>query len=301
MSDLRLRFAEAAFEALKEGGHDTERVIDRFREISPLEIRLPSDPMDSDRERIRELISLAAEKAVLVYGEETTGFVSTVALGKNQGKASFGASGFLISPDIVLTAGHCIDEGLTGGVWIQNLGMTELLKPMEGRFEKHWSFGLLSEDPEPFRNDIGMLRLEKPATDVEIYPIADSTTIDQAKNFRIVGYGNDENGAFSPEIKRTALVSIRLNPSDGTLGYADLEFVIGDPLADDGDACERDSGGPVLVEVAGHRRLAGLISRGVNPNKTECGDGTICVRLDRYVDWIDETIERLEGEPRPQA
>lgn len=296
MNDLGAQFAEAAFQSLKIGGDDTSLVIEELRRRSPLEIRLPAHPTERDLEGVRTLISRAAG-GTEVFGKETNDFPSTAAIGSSSLTGSFGASGFLVSPDIVLTAGHCIVGGLSGGIWIQQLGETTFLEPIEKSATYHTRYG----EPEPYQNDIGMIRLKAPAKGVEIYPIADGATIDGAKILHLVGYGNDKQGAFSVHVKRTAPVKVRLNPSDGTIGFKDLEFVIGDPLADDGDACERDSGGPVIAEVAGNRRLAGLISRGVNPDKTVCGEGTICLRLDRYVDWIDPTIERLGGQPRPVA
>jgi V8-like Glu-specific endopeptidase len=288
VSDLRVKIAEAAFKALANSGEDKE-IIQRFVDLSPGKVQLPSDLEPDEQKQIRKLLGLVNDGVTTVFGEETKGFVSTAALGKSSNEKSFGCSGFLVSPDIILTAGHCIAEGFTGGVWVQDVTGRHFLPPIPNASKRHEKFGV----PTPFANDIGMIRLKEPVSGVDIYPIADGATIIQGNVFRIVGFGNDKNSSFSIDIKRTAEVHPR--------NFQALEFTIGDPLvANDGDACERDSGGPVIIEVAGKNyRLAGLISRGVNPDKTVCGDGTICLRLDSYTDWIDKNIKTLGGQPRP--
>jgi hypothetical protein len=138
-----------------------------------------------------------------------------------------------------------------------------------------------------------MIRLEQAVTGIEIYPIASSATIDAAELVRIVGFGRDQGDDSG--VKKTAPVTRRPGPFPG-LNLLPDEFVIGDPLlSDDGDACFGDSGGPVLVQVGGNYQVAGLIRRTVGL----CGNGTICPRLDRFTQWIDDNIQALGGQPRP--
>jgi secreted trypsin-like serine protease len=294
MSDRRIQISEAALRALEYGNNDDRMILNGFRAHAPAQVRIPANPTAKDLRSLRVLIERASRGAATISnGEETLDFPSVVALGQTDDEATFGCSGILISPDIVLTAGHCIDDGFTGGVWLKDANGRRLL-PLPGGHTKHAAFG----DPSEFSNDIGMLRLSEPVANVDIHSIADGATIDQATLAVIAGFGQDGSHSSSIDIRRAADVIIRLNPSDGTIGFEDLEFVIGSPtIVDDGDACDGDSGGAAFVVVGGGHQLAGLISRGVNP--PVCGDGTICLRLDRYTQWIDDNIQTLGGQPRP--
>lgn len=294
---LQTHLALAAREALEAGGEDARTTIELFKKKTQLSLALPSRWLPGEDARFQEAIRLLSLNKFATLGEPTPDFASAVALGKGPAVNSFGASGVLVSPDVVLTAAHCVDDELTGGAWTYDGTRPESLGGIVG-FLHHSKWG----EPNEHQNDIGLIRLEQPRDDVEIYPIASTQTIDAATKLRIVGFGHDWNGGHGADHKTTADVHVRMNPSDGSVGFAGWEFIIGDPINKlDGDACEGDSGAPVLVEVDGRHQLAGIVSRSVEPDWASCGDGSICLRLDRYADWIDDTIEDLGGQKRPLA
>jgi secreted trypsin-like serine protease len=295
VADLRNQIALSAIEALRMGGDDDVRILRHFEETAPVKIRLPSVLGATEARGYVKLLKRVGEGQLVLEGDVTTGFVSAVAITRSDSVDTNRCTGFLISPDVVLTAAHCIEEGFSGGVFLHDVnGVHAGPAPNVNRI--HEDFG----EPVEFANDIAIIRLSGVISGVDIYPIADKTTIEKASDFRIVGYGKHTvNAAISVDpIKRTAPVSVSAMPR-GTDAVQRREFLIGDPMVDDGDACDGDSGGPVVVEVGGNYQLAGLISRGINPLRTLCGEGTICLRLDEYVGWIDQSIQVIGGRPRP--
>lgn len=294
MSDFREQVQLAALQALREGGENSDRVIEAFGKHLPVDLRLPLSPGEEENDRIRALIQLMAQKLVVINGEETTGFPSTFAISRSTLRRDVGCTGVLISPDVAVTAAHCLASGFNQRVFSDSeKGETTI---QVARSRTHEKFG----EPDKFRNDIGLLLLKAPPATLPIYRIGNNEDIDAAGSFRLVGYGNDENG--NTQTKRTAPVHHNTKPPAGTIWFQDSELVIGDPLVKtDGDAWERDSGGPVLLEVGtGQYELAAIVSRPVDLQHPRMGDGTICVRLDKFTDWIDENIDRLGGQPRPK-
>ena len=285
MSEMSLRISEAALEALRLGQDDSSRVLEIFRQKAPTKVHLPDDLTSSEVRSIHKLINRAVSVATVFHGVQTPGFPSVLGLGSTLNPILIGATGVLISSDILLTAAHVITEGGALGIWSEDInGNRTQLPRLADAFRTH------AGTPS---YDIGMIRLADRVTGVEIYPISSSATLDEAEFLRIVGFGRDQNDGTG--VKKTAPVNRRFGPFPGVPVLPD-EFVIGDPLiADDGDACFGDSGGPVLVQTGGNYQIAGLIRRAIG----DCGNGTICPRLDRFTQWIDDNIQALGGQPRP--
>jgi secreted trypsin-like serine protease len=291
MDELQLQISRAALEALQTGEKDDPLVVQMFKKrLGPAIIALPSNPTPDQYKSIRQLIELAAFKIAAINAVSTVGFQSVIALGKGEDIATVGCTGFLVSPDIVVTAKHCVDHedggDYTGGAFLKELNRKPRLLKVFG------SNPILHETA-----DLALMRLAAPVSDVEIYKIAESNTIELAKNFRIVGFGKDEENNFGFDHKATVLAARFPNNGVAANKIQKFEFAIGNPTVNDGDACTGDSGGPVLAESGGRFGLAGVISRPVIDN--QCGEGTICIRLDRFADWIDQKIVALGGQARP--
>lgn len=288
MSDLSQQISQAALEALKDGQGDPSRVVSLFREKVPYRFYFPSDPTPNDLASFKQLLEIVIAEHRIWHGRPTTEFPGVIALSKTVESSFVAATGFLISSDIVVTAGHALDDGINVGIWrhdsdgnpIRLFPISELPEEKQRRSDTH---------------DIGLIRLSQPVADVEIRSVASRDAFDASRFLTIVGFGFDENGNFG--IKKTAIVNRRIEPIAGVTTTAD-QFILGDPaIAKDGDACFRDSGGPVLVENGRREEIAGLISGPVKEGV--CGDGTICLHLDGLTGWIDDNIRDLGGQQRP--
>jgi hypothetical protein len=213
-------------------------------------------------------------------------FLDCVAVGND---AQWGCSGTLIGPNVVVTAGHCVDFAtrVFFGYDISKAGKQVRVKKRvrhpEYRKTKH--------------NDLMVLVLEEDVTTVDPRPLATKVQTDGAGDGRIVGFGNvDPAGVFGYGIKRMVDVPIASSSCSGKVdGQSDpmsygcdrnLELVAGRPLLER-DSCKGDSGGPFYVlGPDGGWFLAAATSRATDSAMHTCGDGGIYVRLDRYRSWI---------------
>ena len=213
-------------------------------------------------------------------------FLDCVAVGND---AQWGCSGTLIGPNVVVTAGHCVDFAtrVFFGYDVSKAGKQVRVKKRVRHPDYH----------RTHRNDLMVLVLEEEVTTVDPRPLATKTQIDAASDGRIVGFGNvDPAGVFGYGIKRMVDVPIASPNCSGKVdGQSDpmsygcdrnLELVAGRPLLER-DSCKGDSGGPFYVlGPDGIWRLGAATSRATDSAMHTCGDGGIYVRLDRYRSWI---------------
>jgi uncharacterized protein (TIGR03382 family) len=206
-------------------------------------------------------------------------------------------TGTLIAPDVVLTAGHCIDIAprivvadtvdvdSTDGEWIRVVRAVAY---------PDWQASY----------DVGVLVLER-AAQTRPRKVARSCTAREelvaGAAVTVVGFGRTteiDDGRDRAVTKNAVTIDVTDPACTTDLSCAAAidpggEFIAG---GDGRDACFGDSGGPAYVETERGPVLLGVVSRGLAGEWT-CGHGGVYVRVDKVVRWIERTTERRL--PRP--
>jgi hypothetical protein len=220
-------------------------------------------------------------------------------------------SGSLISPTIIVTAGHCTEGVDEGRVYFQQSvapnydpdafggwgGDETTGYPYENgiTFSRADNYGFDGFASYPDTHDVGVVVLDEPYTPPSgtfaILPEAGlvddlvaeaGSSAKKTLRFRTVGYG------LSDQDPRPVSTRERLTAwgylIEGTSGVTEFNIkTTANPSMGKGGSCNGDSGGPVLVE--GTNVMAGVVSFGMNP---QCKGQDYSYRLDRQevIDWI---------------
>lgn len=191
-------------------------------------------------------------------------------------------TGTLVSPRVVVTAAHCVDNaaGFLTQIFVGHEttpSAGDLIDIREMRVHPDW-------DPDAVSNDIAVIALTRDASVLPV-PLLDRTFDASFIDLRarIVGFGAAEPGTQRPpSLKRqgTALIS----------EYGETDFRL---LPDPSMSCEGDSGGPVLVTLDGTEFLAGVASWG----DRDCVQFAVNTRVDAFAaDFIIPFIQE-QGDP----
>ena len=143
-------------------------------------------------------------------------------------------------------------------------------------------------------NDVGVVLLDTPVTDVDIMPIADEGTLDEIKRrelrktiFRAVGYGTEvrkaESGPQNPTPQSYPIVRRWVDMPGQKLTPQILQTNGNEnDNAGTGGTCFGDSGGPLLLDG----EIVGVTSYGYTSNCRYI-DGYQRVEIDVVEDWLD--------------
>jgi secreted trypsin-like serine protease len=197
-------------------------------------------------------------------------------------------TGTLIAPDIVLTAGHCGDAGLTTVI-----ANTTNYNGGGGVRSQIASFTAYPNWETTF--DIAIIKLATPITTVTPRPIGASCTFQNFSNnmmVHLVGFGlTDTAGEGNNTTLREATAPVTdptcSGPGGCSTGAAPAgEFIAG---GNGTDSCFGDSGGPVYLDTPRGTMVIAAVSRGLDNSPTPCGGGGIYVRTDKVLQWIEQT------------
>lgn len=200
-------------------------------------------------------------------------------------------TGTLIAPDVVLTAGHCIETHPVEVI----VGSVELTKP-GGMAIKVKSATAYPKWESTY--DVGVLVLDH-AAPVAPRAVASACSVKEhltaGAKVRVVGFGlttQDGTGmntrlhqAMLPVVDAMCTQDSACQPSVAPGG----EFTAGGGGV---DACFGDSGGPIYLDTAHGAALVGVVSRGEAVIGAPCGGGGVYVRADAVVPWIEKTTGR---------
>jgi secreted trypsin-like serine protease len=199
-------------------------------------------------------------------------------------------TGTLIAPDVVLTAGHCIetdpvvvvvdtvDYGQPGG---------EPIKVARAVAYPDWQHTY----------DVGVVVLDHPAK-ARPRAIAAACTVRgglvPGALLHLVGFGltsragTGDNSRLHegqiPVVDAACTDDPACNPAIAPGG----EFTAGGHGI---DSCFGDSGGPVYLDTAAGPALVGVVSRAYSIGGPPCGNGGVYVRADKVVSWIERVTQ----------
>lgn len=225
-------------------------------------------------------------------------------------------SSTLIAPDVVLLAGHCVDEtSLTMGYydlkkfdmgWTRQADLTawdgttynedwpdDVI--MATAWVKHERFSLYDLQTGIAENfDIALLFLEEAVTDVEpavVITAEEASQIAQGDAVDVVGWGQQVATSYGQTPpKGTYGVKYWGTSVIGEIGIP--EFQVG-PEKSDVRKCHGDSGGPTFMQVETESpettRIIGVTSHAYDNSDCDHAGG-VDTRVDHYLEWIDSTM-----------
>ena len=209
-------------------------------------------------------------------------------------------TGTLVAPDVVVTAGHCIETDPFEVI----VDTTDFAQPGGEHIRVAWARAYPNWEQ---RYDVGVLVLDQPATFAKPRVVTAACTarslLEKYAPVELVGFGLSTAEAIDNNTRlRQATVSITdptctLDPSCNPAIAPHGEFMAGGNGA---DSCFGDSGGPVMIDTRdGHgHALVGIVSRGLAIPAAPCGGGGVYVRIDKVISWIQSVTGRTLARTR---
>lgn len=210
--------------------------------------------------------------------------------------------GTILAPSIVLTAAHCVLKSNEPQLYAIRAGSTQW--STGGRYVRvrriipHEQFN----SPTHMNNDIALVQLQQPLNySLNIQPIQFVAPTDnlaaQAQLF-VSGWGSTAVEQMSTASRLHYTVIVQLDRQICTQNYfgagtvTNTMFCAGSKSGlGDRDSCMGDSGGPLIVQIAGRFKLLGIVSWGLGcANAQYPGVYTLAPA---YGNWLLQTVKTL--------
>ncbi|XP_077559512.1 venom peptide isomerase heavy chain-like isoform X2 [Haemaphysalis longicornis] len=234
---------------------------------------------------------------------------------------NFWCGGTLIARRVILSAAHCFHNYLLDNHYVARIGGVNISDVSSGSFVEREVVSVHVHpdfDERLHYNDVALLFLNRSVLPAHIrHPFAclpEAGSVPDANAATVLGWGHDTFGGRLQTVLQQARIPLIDNQLcerryEGLSNYADKfprgingDFLCGGNLTNGGvDACQQDSGGPLLTNSTRDGRnffeAIGVVSFGVG-----CGSASypgVYSRVSNYVDWIlnvmadvlpDETI-----------